>query len=141
VVGLWQKAAKKEGLRFGVSEHLGASYIWFQTNRGADKKGLLAGVPYDGADAKYEELYHKETATDSKGMLTTNPENQQEWLSSIKELIDTYHPDLLYSDGPLPFGDVGLTMLAHYYNQDLVKNKGKLEAVYTPKQPSGGKWV
>ena len=25
VVGLWQKAAKKKGLKFGVSEHLGAS--------------------------------------------------------------------------------------------------------------------
>src|ERR1700712_5654218 len=39
VVGLWQKAAKKEGLRFGVSEHLAASYNWFQTSRGADKQG------------------------------------------------------------------------------------------------------
>ena len=28
-----------------------------------------------------------------------------------------YHPDLLYSDSQLPFGDVGRTMLAHYYNQ------------------------
>ena len=48
VVGLWQKAAKKEGLRFGVSEHLAASYNWFQPSRGADKAGPLAGVPYDG---------------------------------------------------------------------------------------------
>src|SRR5665647_2925138 len=48
VVGLWQKAAKKEGLRFGVSEHLGASYTWFQTARGADKTGPMAGVSYDG---------------------------------------------------------------------------------------------
>ncbi len=30
VVGTWQKAAKKEGLYFGVSEHLAASYTWFQ---------------------------------------------------------------------------------------------------------------
>ena len=30
VVGDWQKAAKKLGLRFGVSEHLGASFTWFQ---------------------------------------------------------------------------------------------------------------
>ena len=40
VVGLWQKAAKNEGLRFGVSEHLGASYTWFQSSRGADKTVL-----------------------------------------------------------------------------------------------------
>ena len=58
VVGDWQKAAKKQGLRFGVSEHLGASFWWFQMSHGADKTGPLAGVPYDGADPKYEDLYH-----------------------------------------------------------------------------------
>ena len=36
VVGIWQHAAKKEGLRFGVSEHLAASYTWFQSAHGAD---------------------------------------------------------------------------------------------------------
>jgi len=30
VVGDWQKAAKRNGLHFGVSEHLGASFTWFQ---------------------------------------------------------------------------------------------------------------
>ena len=58
VVGEWQKAAKKYGLRFGVSEHMGASFWWFQVAHGSDKTGPLAGVPYDGADPKYEDLYH-----------------------------------------------------------------------------------
>ena len=53
MVGTWQKAAKKQGLRFGVSEHLGASFTWFQASHGADKKGPQAGVPYDGANPKY----------------------------------------------------------------------------------------
>ena len=53
VVGDWQKAAKKLGLRFGVSEHLGASFTWFQDSHRSDKTGPLAGVPYDGADPKY----------------------------------------------------------------------------------------
>ena len=39
VVGDWQKAAKKYGLRFGVSEHLGASFTWFQASHGSDKTG------------------------------------------------------------------------------------------------------
>jgi alpha-L-fucosidase len=53
-----------------------------------------------------------------------------------------YHPDLLYSDSELPFGEVGRTMLAHYYNQDMAKNGGKLEAVYNCKlRPSQGRWV
>src|SRR5215212_8904526 len=58
VVGTWQKAAKRLGLKFGVSEHLGASFTWFQDSHKSDKTGPLAGVPYDGADPKYQELYH-----------------------------------------------------------------------------------
>jgi alpha-L-fucosidase len=51
VVGEWQKAAKKNGLPFGVSEHLGASFTWFQDAHKSDKTGPFAGVPYDGAIA------------------------------------------------------------------------------------------
>jgi len=141
VVGLWQKAAKNEGLRFGVSEHLGASYTWFQSSRGADKNGPMAGVPYDGVNPAYEELYHPATTPDDKAWLTNNPANQKNWLACITELIDMYKPDLLYSDSELPFGDVGRTMLAHYYNQDMANKGGKLEAVYTCKKTSDGKWV
>ena len=142
VVGLWQKAAKKEGLRFGVSEHLGASYTWFQKSRGADKTGPFAGVPYDGVNPEFEELYHPKTAPEDKDWLTTNPENQKNWLACITELIDTYKPDLLYSDSELPFGEVGRNMLAYYYNQDKTKNGGKLDAVYTCKlRASNGRWV
>ncbi|NJO68808.1 MAG: alpha-L-fucosidase [Bacteroidetes bacterium] len=142
VVGLWQQAAKKEGLRFGVSEHLAASYTWFQTSRGADKTGPLAGVPYDGANPEYEDLYHSKTAPDDKEWLTKDPENQAEWLSCIKELIDMYQPDLLYSDSELPFDQVGRNMLAYYYNQDMTKNRGSLDAVYTCKlRASEGRWV
>jgi alpha-L-fucosidase len=142
VVGLWQKAAKKEGLRFGVSEHLGASYTWFQKSRGADKTGPMAGVPYDGTNPDFEELYHPKTAENDTQWLTNNPENQKNWLACITELIDNYQPDLLYSDSELPFAEVGRTMLAHYYNQDMSKNGGNLQAVYTCKMnPSNGKWV
>jgi alpha-L-fucosidase len=142
VLGLWQQAAKKEGLRFGVSEHLGASYTWFQPSHGADKSGPMKGVPYDGANPKYADLYHPKTASDDWAWLTKDSVNQQNWLASITELIDIYHPDLLYSDSELPFGKVGRTMLAHYYNEDITKNNGKLEAVYTCKHlNSEGRWV
>ncbi|MEO6524503.1 MAG: alpha-L-fucosidase [Mucilaginibacter sp.] len=142
VVGLWQQAAKKEGLRFGVSEHLAASFNWYQPSHGADKIGPFAGVPYDGADPKYQDLYHqKADSADIKNWLTNDPRWFKEWLSDVTELIDNYHPDLLYSDSALPFGDVGRAMLAHYYNSDMAKNGGKLQAVYTPKQPSEGKWA
>ena len=141
MVGLWQKAAKKEGLPFGVTEHVGASYTWWQVSHSADKSGPMAGVPYDGADQKYEDLYHKKTAPDDKGWLTTDPENQKEWLSYLKEMIDNYHPDVIFSDSPFPFGDVGREMVSYYYNQDIKKNSGKLNGIYMCKQPSFGKWV
>ena len=142
VVALWQNAAKKEGLRFGVSEHLAASYTWYQTSHGADATGPLAGVPYDGNDPANQDLYHTKAAPDDKAWLTKNPEWHRQWFKVVKELVETYHPDLLYSDSQLPFGDVGIKMLANYYNQDMAHNGGKLEAVYNCKiMPSEGRWV
>ena len=141
VVGTWQKAAKKQGLRFGVSEHLAASYTWFQPSHGADTSGEMKGIPYDGANPDYAELYHTQAAASDKGWLSTNKEWQKKWLASIKELIDGYHPDLLYSDSKLPFDEIGREMLAYYYNEDQKKNKGNLEAVYNCKEASDGMWA
>ena len=45
----------KQGLKFGVSEHLGASYTWFQAAHLSDTKGPKEGVPYDGANPEYSE--------------------------------------------------------------------------------------
>lgn len=142
VVGTWQKEAKKNGLRFGVSEHLGASFTWFQSSHGSDKTGPKAGVPYDGADPKYADLYHEKAEPGDTAWYTNNPKWQRQWYSEIKELVDNYHPDLLYSDGSLPFGnEVGLSMVAHFYNQDASRHGGSVEAVYNCKQGSGGRWV
>ena len=141
IVGDWQKAAKKEGLKFGVSEHLGASYTWYQTAKGADKQGPKAGVPYDGNNPEYYDLYHKPSTEDNNQWYTSNPEWQAEWYYRIKELVDMYHPDLLYTDGKIPFeNEVGRAMIAHYYNQDLERNK-KNTVVYNCKEASNGRFV
>jgi len=141
VVGLWQKAAKEQGLPFGVSEHLGASYTWYQAAHSSDPEGPKQGVPYDGNDPKYEDLYHKKLPSDDHGWLTKDPENQKEWNGMIRELVDTYHPDLLYSDSGLPFGDVGRNMIAHFYNSNEAFNHGNLTAVYNCKEGSDGRFV
>ncbi len=120
VVGDWQEAARKQGLRFGVSEHMGASFTWFQVSRGADKTGPLAGVPYDGADPRYEDLYHQRAAPDDKEWYSKDPRWHREWYQRISDLIANYHLDLLYTDGAVPFGDVGLSMMANLYNTDLI---------------------
>ena len=141
VVGLWQQAALKQGLRFGVSEHLAASFTWWRSSKGADGTGPKAGVPYDGNNPANQDLYHPLPAPDDKGWTSKNPTWQQEWFNDLKELVETYHPDLLYSDSGLEFGVIGRSMLANYYNQDLARNGGQLAAVYTCKQDSKGKWV
>ena len=142
VVGDWQKAARKYGLRFGVSEHLGASFTWFQSSHRADKAGPMAGVPYDGANPKYQDLYHFPAEPTDRGWYSTNPKWHQQWYNSIKELIDNYELDLLYTDGGVPFGnEVGRSMIAHLYNTDLKRRDGKLEVVYNCKQNSHGMWV
>jgi alpha-L-fucosidase len=142
VVGEWQKAARKQGLRFGVSEHLGASFTWFQDSHKSDKRGPLAGVPYDGADPQYADLYHFPAEPGDTGWYSTNPRWQRMWFDEIKELVDNYHPDLLYTDGGVAFGnEVGRSLIAHLYNSDVTNHHGKLEVVYTCKQKSEGRWV
>ena len=141
VVGAWQKAAQAEGLPFGVSEHLGASFTWFQDAHHADKTGPLAGVPYDGANSNNWDLYHFPAEPGDTGWYSQNPRWQQQWYQEIKQLVDDYHPDLLYSDGGVVFGnEVGLSQIANLYNVSVAKNHGRL-AVYNCKQPSEGRWV
>lgn len=139
VVGEWQRAAKKYGLRFGVSEHLGASFTWFQTSHGADAAGPLAGVPYDGTDPQFQDLYHPAAAPDDKGWYSNNPQWHQEWFNRIRDLVDNYNPDLLYTDGGIPFGETGRSLVAHLYNSNLKRNR-KLEAVYTCKKIGSGEF-
>ena len=144
VVGEWQKAAQKNGMKFGVSEHLGASFTWFQASHGADKTGPKAGVAYDGANPKWQELYHFPAEPGDKGWYSNNPRWQQQWFNEIKELVDGYHPDLLYSDGGVAFGQehiVGLSMIAHLYNDNAALHGGKCEVIYNCKQHSDGRWV
>jgi alpha-L-fucosidase len=140
VVGLFKKAADKQGLRFGVSEHLARSYNWFAVAHTADKAGPYAGVPYDGADPKFADLYHDYShgapadRPPGIGAWDTGPEWwQRQWFLRIKDLVDKYQPDLLYSDGRLPFEQYGLSVVANLYNLSARRHGGKVEAIYTSK--------
>ena len=137
IVGMFRKAALKQGLKFGISDHLWISYKWFSTSHGSDKQGQFAGVPYDGADPKYAEFYH-----DIKDVYTRLPWNEEgipeawkrHWFARIKDLVDQYQPDLLYCDGHIPFEEWGLGLVSHLYNQNAKRHGGKVEAVYTSKR-------
>jgi alpha-L-fucosidase len=112
ICALWKAAAKKRGLKFGISEHLGASFSWFLPNKGADKAGPYAGVPYDGNDPAFVDFYY-----DNRNAAKLDPTNHwkidpwyttdvrwhEHWLQRVLDMIDQLEPDLLYSDGALPF--------------------------------------
>ena len=134
IVGIWKETAKKQGLHFGVSEHLGHAYTFLLPSHGADKKGPLTGVPYDGNDPAFSDLYGMPAKPGDDKWYSTDPRWQQEWYARIHDLISQYQPELLYSDGGVPFGEIGRKIMAHLYNTDIRKESGKLNAVYFSKK-------
>ena len=110
-------------------------------SHGADKTGPMAGVKYDGIDPHYADLYHDAGCEPFIDKLTWNDDGipdswRQHYLNRMTDLIDKYHPDLLYTDGHLPFEEYGLKMVSHLYNESARLNGGEVEAVYTSKEAS-----
>ena len=134
IVAIWQAAAKKQGLPFGVSEHLGHSFTFMQSSHGSDKTGPLAGVPYDGANPANWDLYQLPANAGDTGWYSNDPRWAQEWYARMYDLVTTYKPDLLYSDGGLPFGEAGRNIVAQLYNLSIQTHDGKQEAVYCCKK-------
>lgn len=157
IVGTWAKAARKAGLRFGVTSHGSHAWSWYEVSQGADTKGPLAGVPYDGnltkADGKGQwwegldpqDLYaqnHKPMGLEwtwdnhGQGDLPSKAYCEKFYNRTI-DLLDKYHPDLLYFDDivlPLyPISDVGLRIAAYHYNSNMKHHRGRLEAVLNGK--------
>ena len=45
------------------------------------------------------------------------------WDKRIRDLVDSYQPDLLYSDGGLPFGAIGRSLVADFYNSSMARSR------------------
>ena len=125
LIGGWVKAARGQGLRFGVSVHAAHAWLFYEEAQKSDHNGPYAGVPYDGKLTKVsgkntwwegldpQELYAQNHAI-SAG--TGNQEiffKQWDWSSGVSvpdkkycekffnrtvDLIDQYNPDLVYFD-------------------------------------------
>ena len=154
ILALWKKAADRQGMKFGLTEHLGASFSWWRVNKGCDKYGPYAGVPYDGNDPAYRDFYHDnyEHGTDDPGSInpwyTSNKGFQAYWQRCVFEMIEKFHPDVVYTDGVLPFGGhwmdekiedireetyrLGLEAVAKLYNTS-IDDHGANQAVYLQK--------
>jgi alpha-L-fucosidase len=160
LIGGWAKAAKKHGLRFGVSVHAAHAWNWYDTAQRADKQGPLAGVPYDGRLTAAQGRGQWWQGLDPQALYAQNHapsvpgDGQRQWAwadgASIpdtaycekfyrrtRELLDRYEPDLVYYDDtalPLwPISDVGLRLAAEQYNASVRRHGGRNEAVITGK--------
>ena len=158
IVGGWAEACRKYGLRLGVSVHAAHSWSWYETSRGADTKGPLAGVPYDGVLTKEDgvgtwwegldpqELYEQRhplspnnRAWDWEEDKVTTPDQAfcDKIYNRTVQLINDYNPDIVYFDDtylPLwPVSDAGLKILAYGYNKSAERNGGSSQIVFTGK--------
>jgi alpha-L-fucosidase len=145
----WAAAARRHGMKFGVSVHAAHTWSWYETAQGADKTGPLAGVPYDGKLTKADgqgtwwegydpqDLYEQRHAPSpnfqeptsiwsrwawDNGVSTPDQAYCEKFYNRTVDLIDKYHPDLIYFDDtalPLwPVSDAGLKLAAHFYNRN-----------------------
>ena len=146
IVGIWAKTARKYGLRFGVSVHAARAWTWFEVAQGSDTNGPLKGVPYDGTLTKADGKGQWWDGYDPQDLYAQNhpigapPDAAyiNKFYNRTIDLIDKYHPDLLYFDDPvLPlykYSNIGLKIAAHYYNADQQWHHGVNEAVMTTKK-------
>jgi len=125
IIGGWEKAARKNGLYFGVSNHAAHAWLFYETAQRADKEGPKVGVPYDGkltkADGKGkwwegldpQDLYEQNHPLSEGSENTGTIHKQWGWENGVSvpstgycnkfydrtvDLINKYNPDLLYFD-------------------------------------------
>lgn len=163
LVGGWAKAARNEGLHFGVSVHAAHTWSWMETAQRADKQGKYAGIPYDGRLTKKDgkgtwwdgwdpqELYAQNHALSENSEDNGSIHRQWNWGNGVCaptkaycekfynrtiDLIDQYDPDLVYfDDTALPLWPVSDAGLriAAHLYNRSLKNRQSLEVVINGK--------
>ncbi len=163
LIGGWAKAAKHHGLHFGVSVHAAHAWSWLEVAQRHDKKGPLAGVPYDGNLTKQmgagkwwngydpQALYAQnhplsENSWDNgmihqqwnwgNGVAQPSKEYCEKFYNRTVELIDKYEPDLIYFDDtalPLWPASDAGLRIAAHMYNSSIKKHGSLEAVINGK--------
>jgi alpha-L-fucosidase len=125
IIAGWAKAARAQGLPFGVSVHAAHAWSWYETAQGTDKNGPKAGVPYDGkltkADGKgkwwegldpqdlYEQRHQPSPGFERESSIharwnwgggVSQPDQAycEKFYNRTMDLINRYEPDLIYFD-------------------------------------------
>jgi alpha-L-fucosidase len=125
LIGGWAKAARHQGMKFGVSVHAAHAWSWYETAQGADKNGSFAGVPYDGKITKVDgkgtwwegydpqDLYAQNHTPSPTFQNLNGIHSRWNWGNGVSQpdqaycekfynrtvdLISKYKPDLIYFD-------------------------------------------
>ena len=156
IVGTWSKIARAHGLKFGVTIHGTPGRVWREfmpVRYGSDANGPMKGVPYDGlvtkADGKgkwWDGMDPQDLNGRPHDKNDPCPEFVENFLLRVQDVIDKYNPELLYFDdnsdwdfdrggGGVWLGIPELTphIMAYYYNANMRRNGGKLDAVFNIK--------
>jgi alpha-L-fucosidase len=117
IIGDLAKAIRAEGLHFGASNHR-AEHYWFMDG------GRM--FPSDVQDAKYAAFYGPAHVAptgqkpEDKGVLHPDTAYLNDWLARAGEMVDRYHPELVYFDWWVEqpeFQPYLQRFAAFYYNQ------------------------
>lgn len=145
LIGGWAKAARDNGLPFGVSMHAAHAWSWYEPSQKYDGKLTKAdgtGQWWDGYDP--QDLYAQNHTPSKHGNVSDFwnwndpndvPDNAycEKFYNRTLDLINKYHPDILYFDDtvlPLyPISDVGMKIAAHYYNSNALWHNGDNQGV------------
>ena len=102
-----------------MTEHLAASWWFYSVAKGPTRRGRWPASPTMVPIRALPDLYWVDNLRAKEQYYDPHAPNAAKriWFHRITDMIDRYHPDLLYSDSPLPYpDDFGRKLLAHYYN-------------------------
>jgi alpha-L-fucosidase len=159
IVGIWEKIARKHGLRFGIGFHNTPARTWGQfmpARYTSDKTGPQQGVPYDALQTIMDgkgKWWEGMDPVDLYGPVHTDNDplhspfaNQFMW--RVDDAITKYHPDMIYFDEhagdsqvdlgvQMGLGFLAPQLIANYYNKSLQWNQGKMDVVINLKGVGG----
>ncbi len=139
LIGDLSKAVRRQGLKFGVSNHGIENFQFIHPDSSAASRALMADLKAKGADIydpKWETFYNVADRSDAACQrFLTN------WAERNVELIDKYQPDMLWFDNGVDqryLDPLKLWVAAYYY--DRARTWGKEVSISTKKAayaPSG----
>ena len=129
IIGEWKKAAKKQGLKFGVSTHLYWSPRFFTCARKYQKPGT---PEWQFFNMDFDPL--KFASQDSWNEF---------WYRRCWDLITKYDPDMFNNDAPYPDEKrgkgLGVKLFSNFLNKNIAENGGRQTAVLSFKNANMNK--